>query len=477
MTRVIKEYGWINNMSKKLHISDYNKLDGKVKDDLGRILIAKQGPQIAWHFALHPDETNYDCDRKGYKSDKSDWHRDWQSYSQISHIEVYMRKLINGKEKCHIADLIDKDGYVVEFQHSAISSDDVKHREEFYDKMYWVIDATSSQWISHGENNILIKQKESWWENFSKPMFLDIGIGVAKVNKIYSYTTVDPNCYKHSYYYDSKLESYISFITSKFIIKSEFNLLSKHDGIGWDFKLNWKIYPHSRLPLSKVQCISPVTYEDKDFLEKFGFDKNLTNLLFPDSSDEFGCLFLFADKNLSDLFVKYNLENKSYNEKYEICNKTFYKIQENARNPILYSRVRHFYTELNNSLSEHIDFITQKLEAPLSPEGLKLLQDRSVLLTRLLTKMTNEDKKGCQIKTKLDKNKLHKNKQLEEQKKKEEDRRKWIEEEEKLRRKEEEKLKRTDQEIKKSEENQRLENFLNNIGTLNQHHVVRKKKK
>lgn len=464
MSGITRKYGWIghNSQLKKLHVDQYKKSDGEVRDDLGRFLIAKRGTKNTWHFALYPGQKEYNCDQEGYKSGKGKWHKDWQEYSQISHVEIYIKKLVNDKEICHIADMKDKYGSIVEFQHSPISLTDVKNREEFYDNMYWVIDATSCNYIHHDKDGILVKQKERWWELFTRPTFLDIGIGVAEIKKIYSSTTRDLKGYKHSYYYHCKLESYTNFITSRFVIKDGFKLLPKHNEIKENrnlSKMEFKIHPDPQHQLTMVECISATTYDDKKSLKNFGFDKDLTN-----SSYSFGYLILFDNKDLSDLLANYNFETKSYNKKYQICNHIFHGIQESARNTKLYPEVQNFYVNLHSSLSSSLDLITGKLEVPLSPEGVKLLQDRTAALTKMETTMMEEDQKGFEIQTKLDESKrLEEQKRIEEQRKNEE---KWIMEEQK--RKDEEREKRKDEEQKRK--NEELEKWVHetNLRLINE---------
>ena len=177
----MKEFGWVVNedLWSKIHISDLNKRQHRIVcDDLGRRLIPKQGNIKIWHFALHKEETQYHCDDKKYKCNKGDWHKAWQSYSPSSHIEVYKRvQKEDGSVICHIADMIDRHGNVVEFQHSNISIEDIESREEAYGNMHWVVDATKSAKIKLTDDRILVKELESWWGLLSKPMFLDVGKG------------------------------------------------------------------------------------------------------------------------------------------------------------------------------------------------------------------------------------------------------------------------------------------------------------
>ena len=220
----MKEYGWIykDGQYNKVSIHDIDKNNDVIAyDDLGRRLIPRQGRHNIWHFALHHTETQYDCDQPTYKCNKGEWHINWQSYSPPSHLEIYKKyKKTDGTNVCHIADMIDKNGNIVEFQHSNINLDNIKSREECYDKMYWVVDATDSDYILLDNGNILIKEYKNWWSDITKPIFFDIGSGIGfLIRRLYS-----P---KHTYYY-CQFFTYESFIRSLFVLKPNVSLLDIH---------------------------------------------------------------------------------------------------------------------------------------------------------------------------------------------------------------------------------------------------------
>jgi hypothetical protein len=198
----MKVYGWIqsNEGWSKIHIKNYEKKAClEIYDPFGRILIAKQGSKHKWHFALKSGQTQYLCDSQSYKKNKCEWHELWQSYSPNYQLESYRYK----DNIFHIADLIDKFGLIVEFQHSNISAADVSSREELYSNehnyfdsvskewkistggMYWVIDATNSEWIKLETKKILIREKYSWWNFLTQPVFFDIGAGIACLDRRY----------------------------------------------------------------------------------------------------------------------------------------------------------------------------------------------------------------------------------------------------------------------------------------------------
>lgn len=95
-----------------------------------------------------------------------------------------MRKTIEGVEQIHRADAVAADGTVVEFQHSAISSQDITDREQFYGKMIWVLDAreafrsgriSMNPWGDLGDGEYEWKRRKQSFDAALCPVFLDIG--------------------------------------------------------------------------------------------------------------------------------------------------------------------------------------------------------------------------------------------------------------------------------------------------------------
>lgn len=264
MNYQMKQYGLVSNDNSrcKMHIRDFKKEQhGTAIDDLGRRLIAKQGGTMQWHFALYPDEPRYPCDDDDYKSNKGEWHKDWQSYSPPSHVEVYKR--VDGV--CHIADMIDKNGNVVEFQHSNIGTEDVQSRELTYGNMYWVIDATKSSFIQLSDGKILVKESDSWWRLLNKSIILDIGKGVACVNQHFCVSNSEGGyiCVK---YYLCTFYTYEHFISSLFVLNEPFNLLPKHQNKCIDEELKFEYISDDNDKLIILNAY------DHEWLKEFGFN-------------------------------------------------------------------------------------------------------------------------------------------------------------------------------------------------------------
>jgi competence protein CoiA len=99
-------------------------------------MIAKCGEIKIWHWS-HIGGT--DCD--DWHEPMTQWHIDWQSNFTFDLQEVVMSK----GDQVHRADVrLLPSKIVVEFQHSPISTDDIKARELFYQKMIWVFDASEA---------------------------------------------------------------------------------------------------------------------------------------------------------------------------------------------------------------------------------------------------------------------------------------------------------------------------------------------
>ncbi|WP_431126197.1 hypothetical protein [Flagellimonas flava] len=75
------------------------------------------------------------CD--SWSEKESEWHRTWKKAFPLDWQEVIIKKW--GEQ--HIADIRNPSGTVLELQHSSISSETIRIREEFYEDMIWLLDA------------------------------------------------------------------------------------------------------------------------------------------------------------------------------------------------------------------------------------------------------------------------------------------------------------------------------------------------
>ena len=94
------------------------------------VVIAKCGKLVVHHWA---HEASEDCD--SFSEPETFWHKTWKEYFPPEQREVTVGN--------HRADILTPNG-VVEFQHSHLSLDKVKEREDFYNSetegLTWVVD-------------------------------------------------------------------------------------------------------------------------------------------------------------------------------------------------------------------------------------------------------------------------------------------------------------------------------------------------
>lgn len=107
-------------------------------------LIIKQGEFKIWHFA---HKSKNDCSM--WFKPMTEWHKSWQMLFPNHNQEVI--HICSKTNEKHIADIKTDNGVIIEFQHSSISSKEIKSREDFYgEKMIWVLDGNSFK-IEHYE--------------------------------------------------------------------------------------------------------------------------------------------------------------------------------------------------------------------------------------------------------------------------------------------------------------------------------------
>ena len=97
-------------------------------------VIAKCGDIKVWHWAHKSKQM---CDH--WWENETQWHRDWKNCFPEEWQEVV--HFAEDGEK-HIADVKTPSGFVIEFQHSPIALEERTSRENFYEDMCWVVDAT-----------------------------------------------------------------------------------------------------------------------------------------------------------------------------------------------------------------------------------------------------------------------------------------------------------------------------------------------
>ena len=119
-----------NDRERRVHITEYDPVEhkGKIFCADGHHVIAKRGAKTVWHYSHQAGEA---CEASRVMGP---WHHWWQDRVEPDFLEIIIKR--DGKK--HIADMINGDDVVVEFQKSVVSPDVIVEREGFYNKMIWV---------------------------------------------------------------------------------------------------------------------------------------------------------------------------------------------------------------------------------------------------------------------------------------------------------------------------------------------------
>lgn len=145
------------------------------------LLIPKCGEINVWHWA---HQSNMDCD--SWYEGETYWHRDWKELVPLEQREVTIGS--------HRADIVGKDGLIIELQHTCIAPDVIWERERFYQAMIWLFDVADC--LDHFD----FRDKGNYWTFRWKwprlhiayttcPTYLDLGDGrLFDLRKMYSET-------------------------------------------------------------------------------------------------------------------------------------------------------------------------------------------------------------------------------------------------------------------------------------------------
>jgi len=145
----------------------------------GAPMIPKCGALKEWHWA---HRAGSDCDP--WSEPTGPWHLSWQEPLRPAHVEVPMRP--------HRADIVGNGRVVVELQHSGISAEAIREREQFYGNMVWLFDATFRFRVVHsGEMAFFAFGRTKHIDQCCKPVFLDFGHTIVQVER---FTDLFPEC-------------------------------------------------------------------------------------------------------------------------------------------------------------------------------------------------------------------------------------------------------------------------------------------
>ncbi len=95
-------------------------------------MVSKCGEVKVWHWAHYRKRT---CDH--WWENETEWHRKWKSrfpedWQEIVHTSESGEK--------HIADVKTEQGWVIEFQHSFLKPEERHARNNFYQRIIWIVD-------------------------------------------------------------------------------------------------------------------------------------------------------------------------------------------------------------------------------------------------------------------------------------------------------------------------------------------------
>jgi len=97
----------------------------------GGLTVAKCGQTKIHHWA---HKSKLECDR--WWENENEWHREWKNRFPVGWQEVVQR---SDSGEFHRADVKTENGWVLEFQYSAIASEERLARIGFYEKLVWVV--------------------------------------------------------------------------------------------------------------------------------------------------------------------------------------------------------------------------------------------------------------------------------------------------------------------------------------------------
>ena len=135
-------------------------------------VLSKCGELVVHHWAHLCGE---DCDP--WAEHETEWHREWKNQFPIECREITIRS--TDSDEFHRADVCLPNGTVIEFQHTGLSPEIIRKREDFYSRyangMVWVVDGSEfmERWVKLGwskwlkESYLTGKTKKKWFDDYS----------------------------------------------------------------------------------------------------------------------------------------------------------------------------------------------------------------------------------------------------------------------------------------------------------------------
>ncbi|HEY4787128.1 MAG TPA: competence protein CoiA family protein [Bacteroidales bacterium] len=158
----------------KFALIDNNRVEAQPKlqglcPNCSQPVTAKCGKQKIWHWA-HKSKT--DCDN--WWEPETEWHRTWKNNFPVEWQEISLFDEQTGEK--HISDVRTIHNLTIEFQHSAIKSEERISREKFYKNMIWIVDGTRlqrdySRFLKGTENFRNTRKKGYYFVDFPDEVF------------------------------------------------------------------------------------------------------------------------------------------------------------------------------------------------------------------------------------------------------------------------------------------------------------------
>jgi hypothetical protein len=123
----------------------------------GNDLVAKCGEVYIHHWA-HKKK----CDDYWWENE-TEWHRNWKNKFPKEWQEIIQYDESGEK---HIADVKTSSGWVIEFQHSSIARKERNSRDNFYNKLIWVVDGTRRKTDIKQFENLIVRSRHISTEPF-----------------------------------------------------------------------------------------------------------------------------------------------------------------------------------------------------------------------------------------------------------------------------------------------------------------------
>lgn len=304
-------------------IDEYNKdIHTHVTCSLGHKLCGKKGTLKIHHFAHFSNEI---CD-PWKEHEMSEWHKSLQEMIVDRSLIEYR---IERNGILHIADIYNSEKeLVIEVQHSPISIEKIRERENFYQNMIWIFDCTSKEkiyptdyFLSGKIQYVILQTKTKYWISCYKQIFYDIGYGMAE----FIACTNEHSCQILCRFYQYR-DFFNCFFPKYYLIEKYSHNFPDPEDFSVTLNLSEKkLSKLSKIPCDKRPKLMIMKLENETILQvrkyileptnRMDFDKIIESLNFLGLSSSFlitsyGACIIFSEKGKSPLPREYSFKRK-----------------------------------------------------------------------------------------------------------------------------------------------------------------------